>query len=56
MDKIAILTSGGDASGMNATIAYLTKYAIAKQLEVFYVKTVIMACITTILSPVRNLI
>lgn len=38
MDKIAILTSGGDASGMNAIIAYLTKYAIAKQLEVFYVK------------------
>ncbi|MBN1298552.1 MAG: 6-phosphofructokinase [Actinobacteria bacterium] len=34
MKKIAILTSGGDASGMNASIRALTRYAISKSLEV----------------------
>ena len=32
--KIALLTSGGDASGMNATIRAVTRYAKSKSLEV----------------------
>ncbi|MCL4377953.1 MAG: 6-phosphofructokinase [Actinobacteria bacterium] len=34
MKKIAILTSGGDASGMNATIRAVTRYAKYKKLDV----------------------
>jgi 6-phosphofructokinase 1 len=33
--KIAIMTSGGDAPGMNAFIRSATRYAIEKGLEVF---------------------
>jgi len=33
--KIAVLTSGGDASGMNATVRALTRYAIHRSLEVY---------------------
>jgi len=32
--KIALLTSGGDASGMNASIRAITRYAKSKSLEV----------------------
>ena len=35
--KIAILTSGGDAPGMNTAIIILTKYALAKGMDVYYV-------------------
>ncbi|GAB1880613.1 putative ATP-dependent 6-phosphofructokinase [Mycoplasmoides pneumoniae] len=35
--KIAILTSGGDAPGMNATLVYLTRYATSSEIEVFFV-------------------
>jgi len=33
--RIALLTSGGDASGMNAVIRTITRYAIHKDLEVY---------------------
>jgi 6-phosphofructokinase 1 len=33
--RIAVITSGGDASGMNATIRAVTRYAIHKELEVY---------------------
>ncbi len=33
--RIAVMTSGGDASGMNATIRAVTRYAIHKGLEVY---------------------
>ena len=33
--NIAILTSGGDAPGMNACIRATTRYALAKGLKVF---------------------
>jgi 6-phosphofructokinase 1 len=33
--RIAVITSGGDASGMNATIRAVTRYAIHKSLEVY---------------------
>ena len=32
--KIAILTSGGDAPGMNAVIRAITRYSLAKNVEV----------------------
>ena len=35
MRKIAVLTSGGDAPGMNAAIRAVTRYAIYKGLEVY---------------------
>ncbi|MDD3831312.1 MAG: 6-phosphofructokinase [Clostridia bacterium] len=34
MKKVAILTSGGDAPGMNATLRAFTRYAISNKLEV----------------------
>lgn len=33
--RIAVITSGGDASGMNAAIRAVTRYAISKGLEVY---------------------
>ena len=33
--KIAILTSGGDAPGMNAAIRGLTRYALSKDIDVY---------------------
>ena len=38
MKNIAILTSGGDAPGMNACIRATTRYALAKGLKVFGVE------------------
>ena len=38
MRKIAVLTSGGDAPGMNAAIRAVTRYAIYKGLEVYGVE------------------
>lgn len=38
MKKIAILTSGGDAPGMNACIRAVTRYALAKGLQVYGVE------------------
>ncbi|MBR6737794.1 MAG: 6-phosphofructokinase [Clostridia bacterium] len=38
MKKIAILTSGGDAPGMNAAIRACVRYAIAKDVDVFGVE------------------
>lgn len=38
MKKIAILTSGGDAPGMNAAVRAVTKVALSKGIEVFGVK------------------
>ncbi|HOQ89782.1 MAG TPA: 6-phosphofructokinase, partial [Candidatus Hydrogenedentes bacterium] len=38
MKKIAVLTSGGDAPGMNAAIRAVVRTAIANQLEVFGVE------------------
>ncbi|HEY3341651.1 MAG TPA: 6-phosphofructokinase, partial [Anaerolineae bacterium] len=35
MKRIAVLTSGGDAPGMNAAIRSVTRCAIAKGWEVF---------------------
>ncbi|MEM6957995.1 MAG: 6-phosphofructokinase, partial [Myxococcota bacterium] len=34
MDRIAVLTSGGDAPGMNAAVRALTKLAAAQGIEV----------------------
>ena len=34
MKNIAILTSGGDAPGMNAVIRAITRYAITKEIRV----------------------
>ena len=36
--KIAVLTSGGDAPGMNAAVRAVTRYAISKGVEVFGVQ------------------
>ena len=33
--KIGILTSGGDAPGMNAAVRAVTRYALNKGLEVY---------------------
>ena len=33
--RIAVITSGGDASGMNAAIRAVTRYAISKGLVVY---------------------
>ena len=38
MKNIAILTSGGDAPGMNACIRATTRYALAKGLKVYGVE------------------
>ena len=38
MNKIAILTSGGDAPGMNAAIRAITRVASKKQIEVYGVQ------------------
>jgi 6-phosphofructokinase 1 len=38
MRKIAVLTSGGDAPGMNAAVRAVTRYAISKGLEVYGVE------------------
>lgn len=38
MKKIAILTSGGDAPGMNAAVRAVVRYAIAKDVEVYGVE------------------
>jgi len=35
MNKIAVLTTGGDAPGMNAAIRSVVRYGIAKKLEVY---------------------
>jgi len=34
ISKIGVLTSGGDASGMNATIRAVTRYAIYRSISV----------------------
>jgi len=36
MKKIAVLTSGGDAPGMNAAIRAVVRYGIKKGWEIFY--------------------
>jgi len=33
--RIALITSGGDASGMNAVVRAVTRYAIYNDLEVY---------------------
>ena len=33
--RIAVITSGGDASGMNAAIRAVTRYAISQGLEIY---------------------
>ena len=38
MKKIAILTSGGDAPGMNACVRACVRYAIAKDVDVYGVE------------------
>src|SRR5919109_1089414 len=38
MEKVAILTSGGDAPGMNAAVRAATRAAIARGWEVFGVR------------------
>ena len=38
MKKIAVLTSGGDAPGMNACVRAVTRYAINSGLEVYGVE------------------
>ena len=38
MKRIAVLTSGGDAPGMNAAVRAVTKVALSKGLEVFGIK------------------
>ena len=38
MAKVAILTSGGDAPGMNACIRACVRYAIYKDLDVYGVE------------------
>ncbi|MEG2014633.1 MAG: 6-phosphofructokinase, partial [Clostridia bacterium] len=39
MKRIAVLTSGGDAPGMNAAVRAITRYAISKGMEVFGVES-----------------
>ncbi|MGL4645869.1 MAG: 6-phosphofructokinase, partial [Cetobacterium sp.] len=38
MKKIAVLTSGGDAPGMNAAVRAVAKVALAKGMEVYGVR------------------
>ena len=42
--KIGVLTSGGDAPGMNAAIRGVVRSALSEGLEVFGTMTVIWVC------------
>jgi len=51
MKKIAVLTSGGDAPGMNAAIRAVVRMGIDKELEVFGVKYGYSGCIKNNIIP-----
>ena len=44
MKKIAVLTSGGDAPGMNAAVRAVTRLAIAKGVEVMGSSSAAVRC------------
>ena len=38
MKRIGVLTSGGDAPGMNAAVRSITRYGIYREMEVYGIK------------------
>lgn len=50
MKRIAVMTSGGDAPGMNAAIRAVVRTALSKGLEVFGIRQAYAACSLGILS------
>ena len=44
MKRIAVLTSGGDAPGMNAAIRAVVRQAISEGMEVFGIYDIVIDC------------
>src|SRR5918992_6396973 len=53
MEKIAILTSGGDAPGMNAAVRAATRAAVARGWEVFGVRNGYAGLLADTIDPLR---
>ena len=51
MKKIAVLTSGGDAPGMNAAIRSVVRYGISEGMEVFGIERGYAGLIENIFLP-----
>jgi len=53
MQRIAVLTSGGDAPGMNAAIRAVTRSAIDRNVEVFGVRYGFQGLVDDVIEPLR---
>jgi 6-phosphofructokinase 1 len=54
MNRIAVMTSGGDAPGMNACIRAVVRYGLSRGLEVFGIRNGYQGMIESPLVPLRH--